>query len=62
MVKNNRQGEMKSCKNGRVGNRTQDLSHAKGARYQLRHTPNNSIKINIIWIFKRRHMQPGNHI
>ena len=24
---------------GRVGNWTQDLSHAKGARYQLRHTP-----------------------
>ena len=26
-------------KNGRVRNRTGDLSHAKGARYQLRHTP-----------------------
>ena len=26
-------------KNGRVRSRTGDLSHAKGARYQLRHTP-----------------------
>lgn len=24
---------------GRVRNRTGDLSHAKGARYRLRHTP-----------------------
>ena len=31
----------KSSKNmtGRVRSRTEDLSHAKGARYQLRHTP-----------------------
>ena len=29
----------KRRKNGRVRNRTGDLSHAKGARYQLRHTP-----------------------
>ena len=31
--------EVVKSKNGRVRNRTGDLSHAKGARYQLRHTP-----------------------
>ena len=32
---------LKVCnqKNGRVRSRTGDLSHAKGTRYQLRHTP-----------------------
>ena len=29
----------RNFKNGRVRNRTGDLSHAKGARYRLRHTP-----------------------
>ena len=37
----------KSKKNGRVGSRTQDLSHAKGARYQLRHTPVVIIILNL---------------
>ena len=31
--------KIKKIITGRVGSRTQDLSHAKGARYQLRHTP-----------------------
>ena len=31
--------EIVKIENGRVRNRTGDLSHAKGARYQLRHTP-----------------------
>ena len=33
-------------KNGQVRSRTEDLSHAKGARYQLRHMPVFGIKLD----------------
>ena len=42
---NRKSFKRKHSKNGRVRNRTGDLSHAKGARYQLRHTPKTFVKV-----------------